>query len=82
MQIRADVAAAQVKHAAFRAAQGLLDSIEDGTVPDASELALLLADTVLAAAETTAQETQRAAATVADAVSRGGLSCGAHGRGR
>lgn len=68
LRVRADVAAAQVEHAAAQAARALLHSIEGGTVLDASEFARLLAAAVLAAAETAAQEPRRAAATVANAV--------------
>jgi excisionase family DNA binding protein len=69
VQIRADMAAAHARGSVTRVAEELLRSLEAGTMSDASDLAFLLAETVLAAAETTADETQRAAATVANAVS-------------
>jgi excisionase family DNA binding protein len=65
LRIRADVAAAQVADAAAIAAERISD-FGDSTEPARS--AILLADTVAAAARATAQDTERAATIVAAAV--------------
>jgi hypothetical protein len=68
VHIRANVAARQVRRAAELAAEDLVHSLQVGTVPDASELAAVIAATVRAAADETALDTSRAAAAVANEV--------------
>lgn len=67
VQVRADLAAAQVQQAALLAADGLAHSNKDGTALDPGRMAELLAATVRAAADAAAQDATWAADAVADA---------------
>lgn len=67
-QLHADAAAARVADAAELAADELLRSISDGPLPEAADLAILLAKTVRAAADAMTQDTLRQSVAVEAAV--------------